>query len=443
MRSFLGDYEMSNANQANRENKKKQLRRQVVPSGSQPPGRGEYEEEDSREAVYNAHRKVVRRRIRLVLILLIMIATAIFFFYRYTLYHEFTNYQVLWEKDFTVGDSEGVNKGEGNFTGYADFGGGILKYTKDGFSFIDAQGKVVWNQSYEMKSPIVSVNGEYAAVADQQGTSIYICDKSGPQGQATTLLPILRITVSAKGVVAALQEDSKASYIYLYHKDGTDLKIWIKSLLSGDGYPVDISLSPSGRQLMVSYMYLDKGILKCKVTFYNFGLGKNDPKRVVGILYPEALNNGMVGRVQFLDDSNCVAFSDKGLVFVSTRVETEPEAQNPINIEEKIRTICYTDSYVGIVTDNTSGEDPYHMQIFSVDGTKMLDKTFNFQYTNMDIDGDMVFLYNDSGCQVYNMNGTLKFTGTFDFTVSKVSIGRFPGTLLVTGPQFMKEIKLQ
>lgn len=434
---------MSNTGQTNRENKKKQLKRQFLPSGSQPPRGGEYEEEDSREAVYNAHRKVVRRRIRLVLILLIMIAAAIFFFYRYTRYHEFTDYQVLWEKDFTAGDSEGTNKGEGSFIGYADFGGGILKYTRDGFSYIDAQGKVIWNQSYEMKAPIVSVNGEYAAVADQQGTSIYICDKSGPRGQAVTLLPILRVTISAKGVVAALQEDSKASYIYLYSKDGADLKIWIKSLLSGDGYPVDISLSPSGRQLMVSYMYLDQGILKCKVTFYNFGLGKNDPKRVVGILYPEALNDGMVGRVQFLDDSSCVAFSDKGLVFVSTRVETEPEARPPVNIEEKIRTICYTDSYVGIVTDNTVGEDPCHMQVFSVDGTKLLDKTFNFQYTNMDIDGDMIFLYNDSGCRVYHMNGTLKFAGTFDFAVSRVSPGRFPGTLLVTGPQYMKEIKLQ
>ena len=33
------------------------------------------------------------------------------------------------------------------------------------------------------------------------------------------------------------------------------------------------------------------------------------------------------------------------------------------------------------------------------------------------------------------MTGTEKYNGTFDFTVSKVSAGRFPGTLLVMGPQ--------
>ena len=112
---------------------------------------------------------------------------------------------------------------------------------------------------------MVSVNGDFVAIGDQQGNSIYICDKNGTQGQATTLLPILRVTVSAKGVVAALQEDSKASYIYLYKRDGSPLDIMVKSLLSGDGYPVDLSLSPNGTQLITSYMYLDQGVIKCKI----------------------------------------------------------------------------------------------------------------------------------------------------------------------------------
>ena len=58
-------------------------------------------------------------------------------------------------------------------------------------------------------------------------------------------------------------------------------------------------------------------------------------------------------------------------------------------------------------------------------------------------DGDLVLLYNESACVAYNMTGTEKFNGTFDFTVSKVSAGRYPGTLLVTGPQMIKEIKLR
>jgi hypothetical protein len=249
--------------------------------------------------------------------------------------------------------------------------------------------------------------------------------------------------VSAKGVVAALQEDSKASYIYLYKRDGSPLDIMVKSLLSGDGYPVDLSLSPNGTQLITSYMYLDQGMIKCKIVFYNFGLGKNDPNRVVGIFFPKDLGDAMAGRVRFLDESHSVIFSDKGIQFFSTRVETSPELVSQIPIEENIRSISYAQDKVGIVTDNMEGGDPYRLRIYDREGSTVFEKSFNYQYTGFDIDGDLILLYNDSSCKVYNMTGTEKYNGTFDFTVSKVSAGRFPGTLLVMGPQKMTEIKLQ
>ena len=249
--------------------------------------------------------------------------------------------------------------------------------------------------------------------------------------------------MSAKGVVAALQEDSKASYIYLYKRDGSPLDIMVKSLLSGDGYPVDLSLSPNGTQLITSYMYLDQGMIKCKIVFYNFGLGKNDPNRVVGIFFPKDLGDAMAGRVRFLDESHSVIFADKGIQFFSTRVETSPELVSQIPIEENIRSISYAQDKVGIVTDNMEGGDPYRLRIYDREGSPVFEKSFNYQYTGFDIDGDLILLYNDSSCKVYNMTGTEKYNGTFDFTVSKVSAGRFPGTLLVMGPQKVTEIKLQ
>lgn len=429
---------MGSTSSMSRENKKKQLKRQIVPSDNRYQN-----EEDSREIVHNAHKRVVRKRLIIFLVLAVLAAIAAFVLFRYDRYHQFADYQVIWEKDLLGEAQEAAAQGEGSFCEYRDFEDGVLKYTKDGASYIDAQGKVVWVQSYEMKSPLVSVNGEYVAIGDLQGNSIYICNKSGCIGQATTLLPILRVTVSAKGVVAALEEDSKANYIYLYKKDGSSLDINVKSLLSGDGYPVDLSLSPNGTQLITSYMYLDQGMIKCKIVFYNFGLGKNDPRRVVGIFFPQDLGDAMAARVRFLDESHAVIFTDKGMQFFSTRVETSPESVNQIVIEEKIRSITYTEDYIGLVTDNVEGGDPYGLMVYDKEGSLVFDRTFNYQYSGFDIDGGLILLYNDSSCKVFNMTGTEKYNGTFDFTVSKVSAGRFPGTLLVMGPQMMKEIKLQ
>ena len=427
---------MDNSSLMNRENKKRQLRRQIVPPMYQ-------NKQESEQAIRNAHKKTVRKRMTIFIIAAVLLGGAAFGIYYYDRYHTFYDFQVVWEKNLTEENQEAAIQGEGSFCGYMEFGDGVIKYTKDGASYIDSRGKAIWIQSYEMKSPFVTVNGDFAAIGDKQGNSIYICDRSGCQGQVTTTLPVLSLSVSAKGVVASVQEDSKASYIYLYKKDGSALDIYVKSLLSGDGYPVDVSLSPGGTQWITSFMYLDQGMIKNKIVFYNFGLGKNDPKRVVGVFLPEDLSDAMAGRVRFMDESHAVIFTDKGLQFFSTRVETSPESVNQILLDENVRSISYTDKYAGVITDNGEGADPYCLRVYRPDGSQVFETTFSYQYTGFDIDGDLVTLYNDNSCCVYNMAGTEKFSGSFDFTVTKVLSGRFPGTLLVLGTQKMEEIRLK
>lgn len=431
---------MSNIDSMSRESKKRQLRKQIVPSrpGPSGPGRGR-DEEDSREVVQRAHRKVMRRRLRTVLILLILAAVAAGVVYQFSQFHQYEDYQVSWEKNLTA---QTENQTDSSFCGYQALGGGILRYTRDGMTFLDYRGNTVWNQSYEMKSPVLAVNGDYAVVADRQGTSLYICNPDGCQGQAATLLPILGATVSAKGVAAVIQGDSSASYIFLYRNDGNALQISIKSLLENDGYPVDISLSPSGNQLAASFLYLDQGFLKCKVVFYNFGVGQSQADRVVGVIFPEDLSDAFVARIQFMDEDHVAAFSDKGIFFISTRVETNPTPAQPMLIDEEIRSIRCNAEYAAVVTDTIGGEDPYRLLVYDSSGNKKVEETFDFPYTDLNIDGGAVFLYNDDSCQIYNMRGTLKFSGTFDFTVSEMLKGKIPGSYLILGPQSMKEIRL-
>ena len=243
------------------------MRRQIVPPRYQT-------EEESEQAIRNAHKKTVRKRLAVLAVVAVLLGGAAFGIYYYDRYHSFYDYQVVWEKSLAEENQEAAVKGEGSFCEYVDFGDGVIKYTKDGASYIDGRGKTIWIQSYEMKSPFVSVNGEFAAIGDKQGNSIYICDRSGCQGQATTALPILSLSVSAKGVVASVQEDSKASYIYLYKKrrkrSGYLCKIpSFRRWISGGCKPF------TGRHPVDHFFYVSgSGNDQNKIVFYNFGLGK-------------------------------------------------------------------------------------------------------------------------------------------------------------------------
>ncbi|MGI6054572.1 MAG: DUF5711 family protein, partial [Clostridium sp.] len=220
---------MSSMNSIERERKKRQLKGRIIESGTPAGGaprrisHGENEE----EIVKKAERRTRRKRLRLILAVLAVLICVALLITHYKSRHVYTEYQMVWEQEIPASES--------GFTEYVSFGDNVLKYSKDGASYLDRSGKAVWSISYELKSPVCYVNGEYAVIGEQQGNTIYICDRSGCQGQATTLLPILRVSVSAYGVTAALVEDSTASYVTFFKKDGSELDWGIKTAMSGNG----------------------------------------------------------------------------------------------------------------------------------------------------------------------------------------------------------------
>lgn len=339
------------------------------------------------------------------------------------------------EASKTVGDS--------SFVKFAMFGDNVIKYTKDGASYIDASGKTIWTQSYEMKTPIININGDYAVIADQQGNEMYICSKEGCTGTAKTQLPITKAAVSARGVTAAVVEDSTASYIFYFKKDGESLGINIKMLLSGDGYPVDIALSPDGKQIVMSVMYMKNGALKNKVAFYDFSeIGKNVNNRFIAA-FEEEFDDKMVGRIRYLNDQTVCAFSDKGLTFISVKNVIPDTNVTFVPVDEEIQSICYSDKYAAVVVDSTSGS-PYRLDVYNTDGKKVTSIDFDYAYTGVLIDGDRLILYNEESCREYNLDGHERFNGQFDFSVSLVRAGKNRTNSLITaGSEVMKEIKLR
>lgn len=494
---------MSDMRNIERENKKKQLRSNIVPmpgnrTGSQTGGgQPDPEEFDGDEMITRYRRKKFLR----VFLVLFILAAALFIGYRYIYQHEFTDYSVRWEKPMryvdgglengagpkeTAGGSEDGNsdpdqdpenpdpesqdpenpasEGAGSdsqgeqlalggsmesagagsqFVQYIPFGENMIRYTKDGATYLDASGNNVWTVSYEMRTPISNVNGDYAVIADQQGNEIYICSTSGCTGVAKTQLPITKAAVSSIGVTAAVVEDGTASYVFYFRRDGEELGINIKMLLSGDGYPLDLALSPDGTQIVMSVVHLEGGVLKNKVVFYDFSeIGKNVNNRYVGG-FEEEFNGKMAARVRYLNQDTVCAFSDSGLTFISVKnVIPDPEVIT-VEVEEDIESICSSERYAAMILDNPTG-DPYRMDIYTTDGKLKKSIPFDYPYSGALIDGDQVILYNEESCMVYNIDGYKKFEGRFDFPVSLVRKGKKGfNSLIIAGSDRMQEISLR
>ena len=69
---------------------------------------------------------------------------------------------------------------------YEVMGSNIIRYSRDGITLINSDGDALWNQTFGMSDPIISVGSTYIAIGDRGASSLYIFDQSGEVSEITT-----------------------------------------------------------------------------------------------------------------------------------------------------------------------------------------------------------------------------------------------------------------
>ena len=96
---------------------------------------------------------------------------------------------------------------------YKQFAEGVLKYSRDGISYLNSEGDEYWNLPYQIKTPFIEINGGTAAVADKGGNDILIFQEQGLKGEVQPVLPIEKIAVSQQGIVCAILKNESSPQI--------------------------------------------------------------------------------------------------------------------------------------------------------------------------------------------------------------------------------------
>lgn len=348
------------------------------------------------------HTNRVTIRIGIAVLIVVVIITGFLIYKRYSSYDE---YKVL--NSIKVDSSSGSK-----YLPYQDF---VVKYSGDGISYIDSDG-TVWDESYQMKTPIVDICDDYIAVADKNSNNIFIYNEDGKQGKITTGFPVIKVEVANQGVVAALLEDKNANYIEVFDKEGNKL-ISHKTLLDENGYPLDFSISDDGEKMAVSYITVNNGAMGNKVVFYNFSnAGKNSEDKIVGEhkQYKEVL----VPMVKFLSNSEVIAVGEN--VFSIYKVKDKSELDEEVKIKDEIQKVFYSDKYVGFVLENHNSKNPYRIEVYDLNGNRKMKTEIKMDYDYADFSGDNVLMYDDMNCQIIAFNGVQKFKTTFKGEVNGI-----------------------
>lgn len=299
------------------------------------------------------------------------------------------------------------------------FQGDILVYSADGAHCTNVKGKELWNITYQMQSPMVVTNGKYAAIADYNGTIIYIMNKDGKQGEINTNIPIKKIVVSKNGYVAAILDNGSATPIYLYDTAGNE-QAYARITMEDTGYPMDMAISDNGKLLAVYYLKVDKDLkhpaYKSCINFYNFG-------EVGGNLYDNFISgydytDEIFGSLHYAGNDTVFALSGSHLyVFKGAQ---KPILSETVEFTEEIKSAFYESNLMGVVFSDDRTSDGYILNIYDINGKKKGNVHFSVDYTDITYRNNRAFIYNSSECFIYTFDGKKKFEGNFTDKVTLV-----------------------
>lgn len=303
----------------------------------------------------------------------------------------------------------------------------VLTYSKDGAHLNNERGQIVWNQTYEMQSPMLAVCQDVVAIADYNGREVYVYNTSEKMGEIKTTMPIKAISVSAKGMVAAVLEDGDVTWIRGYSADGKVL-LDFKTTMKNYGYPISVSLSPSGILCAVSYVYVDMGEVKSSVAFYNFGeVGQNKVDNFVG---GHDYADTLVPYVQFMNDHSFFAVGDDRLVFYSGN--QKPENIQNVLFTEELQGVYYNENYVGLLFLDGAGGGK-RLEIYNEAGQLVCTHAFEMDHIDIMFEEDTFIIYSDTHLYISRMNGKVKYEGLFKEPASLlVPTGKAYRYLMVT-----------
>lgn len=355
------------------------------------------------EKEINIHRREVTKRILFIVILVVLIVVSMCYIYNTRAY---TSYQVI----------ESIERADSPGTKFVRFQGNILKYSNDGIFCIDEKNQLIWNQAYEMQSPMLDICQGYAVIADEKGKKIYIMDADGPCGEIDATRPIQQVHVANQGMVAILMEESGTGYIQLYDKEGNFL-VEGELHAQNSGYPLDIAISDDGRKMVVTMLDINEGRIKTTIAFYNFGsVGQNEIDNIVSS-YPYA--DTIMAKVEFLTNDIAVAIGDNKMMFYEGN--QKPVVSVEVPIKQEIKSVFYNENYVGLVFDNENKEKPFRVEVYNTNGkkTKILELASKYERIEF-LENNEICILNNQECSIYTLGGIRRFYYEFEEDIYKV-----------------------
>lgn len=213
----------------------------------------------------------------------------------------------------------------------------------------------------------------------------------------------------------------------------------MRTTLEESGYPLDMDLSPDGLKIMVSFLYVDQGILKTNVSFYNFdAAGQAEEDNLVNKV---SYNNVVAPSAYFVDSERSVVIRSDG--FSIFQGKDVPREKANVSFENEILTTFHEDGNLGFIFKSDKADYKYKMLIYNMNGRCTMKKYFNMDYQQAEMENGNIILFSDKEFQVYSSRGRKRVDVTYQKSIEDVICVSNFGKYMVVSSETTEMIRVR
>lgn len=244
----------------------------------------------------------------------------------------------------------------------------------------DSIGKDVANINIEISNPIIAVNGDFAVIAEENGSKIYLLRKNEVSWEKDLEGQISRVSVNSNGYVSVIIEGTiYKSVIELYDNDGNEMfKTYLSSTIA-----VNTTISSDNKYLAFAEVSISGTMIQSNIKIISIEKAGEKKSNSDPIIYAyNADSNSLIIDMQYQNKNKLICRYDDSIHII------ENETDN------KIIDLDSNNKYNSFADINLNN----FIVVTKEENTELFKDSTEVSFTNI----------NNNKVNIYNLDGSIK-----------------------------------